>query len=71
MSDFNSWDELEQWLLDNDGEFVVVSGSWWFSKTSMGCFSDCCEDHFSSLDRAIDTIMRYARNDISKVWIME
>lgn len=52
MSDFNSWDEVKDWLLQDE---CVFYWAWTYSKDWMTCgdFECGCEDDFDNVDDAI------------------
>jgi len=63
MSDFNSWDEIREYLLE-EGEYNQVSAcSWFWTKGSMMCWATaegepCCDDQFNTIEECIESIMR-------------
>lgn len=52
MSDFKSWDEVEEYLRDFNG---VNASSWTFTELSMCCWDPgCCDCDFEDVDETIE-----------------
>lgn len=68
MSDFKTWDEVKEWLAQD--ECVNVDG-WTFSKAYMYCSSTvegvtCCED-YDSVEEAIEDVKRLSDDKLEDV----
>lgn len=73
MSDFNSWEEVEDWLEDSEDNYQTVTyGSWTWSGLYMSCHSDieygpCCHGNYESVEDAVEAIKDYSNNRLNLV----
>ena len=69
MSNFNSWEEVKDWLEDPEDNYQTVTyHNWTFSKSYMSCNEpNCCDDSFQSVDDAVESIKQYSGNKIGRV----
>lgn len=67
MRDFNSWEEVREWISDVDAMETVSVEHLYFSHTYMSCGEGCCDESFDSVDFTMDMIRRYAGGDYTKV----
>lgn len=65
MSDFNSWEEVKDWLEDPEDNYQTVTyHCWTFSKSYMSCWDDgeygpCCQDDFKTVEEVIESIQNH------------
>lgn len=65
MSDFNSWEEVRDWL--EKGE-VVYYWAWTYSHNYMSCGEDgCCEQDFDSVGEVIESLKRCCSGRLNMV----
>lgn len=73
MSDFNSWEEVRDWLEDPEDNYQTVTyGSWTWSASYMSCHDDgeygpCCQDDYESVEDAVYAIKDYSGNRLHLV----
>lgn len=69
MSDFNSWQEVKDWLEDPEDNYQTVNyHTWTFSKSYMTCNEPgCCDDSYKSVEEAIEDIKRYSGDKLERV----
>lgn len=71
MTDFNSWEQVKEWL--EQDEAVVVSGTWYFTKHFMSCgnytdeYGACCSDSFKDVDDCLESIKNLADDKLENV----
>lgn len=68
MSDFNSWDEVRDWLSDTDEMEGVFVGNMFYTHSYGSCGEGCCDESFDGLDDTIQQIKLHAQNDLNKVY---
>lgn len=66
MSDFNSWDEVEEFLLEDEGVNQVEYWSWVWSSGYKTCSSGCCDDSLSNIKECLDDI-QYFCSDLKEL----
>lgn len=69
MSDFNTWDEVKEWLSQEECVNVKV---WTFSQGYMCCSNTaegdmCCEDNYRSVEEAVEDVKRLSDDKIEDV----
>lgn len=70
MSDFKSWDEVKDWLVDSEENWNTVSyHAWTWSKSYMSCYDeDCgCSDDYETVDDAVESIKDYCGDKLELV----
>ena len=73
MSDFQSWEEVKDWLEDPDDSWQTVTyHSWTWSHSYMSCSDDgeygpCCQDDYDTVEEAVEAIKRYSSDRLHLV----
>lgn len=65
MNDFNSWDEVKEWL--ESGKGVTCNNIWWVNIRGMDCYEGCCGDDHEGIDDAMRCVVFYSDNDLKGV----
>lgn len=69
MSDFDTWDEVKEWLSQDECVNVEV---WTFSKGYMCCWSTaegdpCCEEDYDCVEEAVEDVKRLSDDKLEDV----
>ena len=70
MNSFKSWDEVKDWLLQDE---QVYTGSWTIGQAYMCCWStaegeSCCEDNYTSVEEALGDVKRLSDGKLEEVF---
>lgn len=68
MSDFQSWEEVEAWLLEPEEYNQVYVHAWFFTAHGMTCGeSNCCDDQYETIEAAMAGIQHYLHGAVWRV----
>jgi len=70
MNSFKSWDEVKDWLLQDE---YVYTGCWTIGQAYMCCWStaegeSCCEDHYNYVEEVLEDVKRLSDGKIQEVY---
>ena len=71
--DFNTWEEVAEWLSEEDDYNQVSVHVWTFSLTYMSCnnyddeYGPCCDNQYNCIEETITDIKHYSNNNIAEV----
>lgn len=66
MSDFSSWDQVEEYLTSNEWNKVVTDEFYTFSELRGYCHSDCgCVDEFDSVEDTMERIKDWCDDNVA------